>query len=128
MHPIRIGSYGSPPSHPAWSIASAAATSANWEKRSSRRISLADSRSLGSKSLHDPAPSTIPQSPAAQRPCRAAAPTPSGVTAPSPVMTTWRFTLGGALRDQIDRVTDRLELLHVLALEHDAVLVLDDLG
>ena len=30
--------------------------------------------------------------------------------------------------DQVDRVADGLELLHVLALEHDAVLVLDDLG
>ena len=29
--------------------------------------------------------------------------------------------------DQVDRVADGLELLHVLALEHDAVLVLDDL-
>ena len=33
-----------------------------------------------------------------------------------------------ATDDQVDRVADGLELLHVLALEHDAVVVLDDLG
>ena len=62
---------------------------------------------------------------------------PSGVTAPRPVITTLR--LGPAVRvahaarlirpadDQVDRVADGLQLLHVLALEHDAVIVLDDL-
>src|SRR5580704_15306489 len=141
MHPRRIGSYGRSPSQPASSIASAAATTASCEKRSSRRISLTVSSSLGSKSVHAPAPSKIPHSPAAQREYSASAPTPSGVTAPRPVITTLR-RMGRSLEsasltrapaslraadDQVDRVADGLELLHVLALEHDAVVVLDDL-
>jgi hypothetical protein len=71
-------------------MASPAATSASCENRSSRRISLTVNSSLGSKSVHAPAPSKIPQSPAAQREYRVSAPTPSGVTAPSPVITTLR--------------------------------------
>ena len=90
MQPSRIGSYGSSPSQPASAIASPAATTASCEKRSSRRISLTDSSSLGSKSVHAPAPSKIPHSPAAQRAYSASAPTPSGVTAPRPVITTLR--------------------------------------
>ena len=90
MQPSRIGSYGRSPSQPASAIASPAATSASCENRSSRRISLTVRSSLGSKSVHAPAPSKIPHSPAAQREYSASAPTPSGVTAPSPVITTLR--------------------------------------
>src|SRR5947209_4914776 len=119
--PIRIGSYAGSSSQPAWATASAAATTASWEKRSRRRASLTDRNSLGSNSVHAAIPSTIPHSPAAQRSCSRLAPTPSGVTAPMPVMTTLRFTLAvGLAHDQIDRIADRLELFHVVAREHHA--------
>src|SRR6202035_3128645 len=66
--------------------------------------------------------------------CSCRAPTPSGVTAPIPVMTTRRFMVGWGrasadpANDQVSGVADGRELLHVLALEHNAVLVLNDLG
>ena len=46
--PIRIGSYGSSSPHPASDTASADATSASCETRSSRRASLTDRNSVGS--------------------------------------------------------------------------------
>ena len=130
--PIRSGSYGSSSSQPACASASPAATSASCEKRSSRRTSLTERCSLGSKSPHAPAPSAIPHDtggPAlvqrrradAERRDRAQA----GDDDPAlhgPVLTTARLTIRSIASP------DRLELLHVLALEHHAVLVLDDLG
>ena len=86
----RSGSYGGSPSQPASSIASAAAASASWVKRSERRTSLVERCSLGSNSLARPNPSSIPDTPALQRSCSVRAPTPRGVTAPTPVMTTDR--------------------------------------
>src|SRR2546423_306320 len=118
--PPRSGWYGGWKPKPACAIASADATSASCEKRSSRRASLTDRWSVGSNSPHDPAPSTIPTVPAAQRSWRVEAPMPRGVTAPRPVITTRRFNSGGPRRDQVDGVADGLQLLHVLALEDDA--------
>ena len=77
------------PSRPASSASSAAAT-ASWVKRSWRRASLRDRKSAGSKSSQrrdavvDPA---LAGGPALDE---GLAPTPSGVTAPTPVMTTRR--------------------------------------
>jgi hypothetical protein len=92
--PTRAGSYGRPSarpgsaSQPASASASAHAAIASCVKRSARRASLAERKSFGSKSAHAPSPSAIPHSPAHQRSCRVRAPTPRGVTAPTPVITT----------------------------------------
>ena len=94
MQPTRSESYGasSPEPQPAWARASSEATTAIWAKRSSRRISLTDRCSEGSKLRHHPAPSSIPTTPRAHSSCNGRAPTPSGVTAPMPVIATRRFT------------------------------------
>ncbi len=52
----------------------------------------------------------MPASPAHQRSCRVRAPTPSGVTAPTPVMTTRVFT-HAAHAISVDGVADGLECL-----------------
>ena len=49
ISPMRIGSYGWPSDQPASAIASSAATTANCAKRSSRRASLTERCSAGSK-------------------------------------------------------------------------------
>src|SRR3954451_5507671 len=132
MQPVRSESYGrSPTAQPACSSASSAAARASWVKRSVRRTSLRERRSAGSKSVQTPAPSSMPESPAHQRTCRAPASAPSGVTAPTPVMTTRlsiRLLRARPLGDEVDGVADGLHLGHVLALDLDAVLLLDDLA
>ena len=56
----RSGSPGAPSSQPASAIASPAAVSASWVKRSERRTSLTDRCSLGSNSSQRPSPSSMP--------------------------------------------------------------------
>jgi len=91
--PIRSDSQGgSFSSHPASAIASAQAAIASCAKRSLRRASLVVITCLGSKSRHAPRPSSIPDRRASQPSCSVRAPMPSGVTAPTPVMTTRRLT------------------------------------
>ncbi len=92
-------------------------------------MSLVESSSFGSKSVHAPAPSTIPHSPCAQRSCSASR---SGAerrdrahAGDDDFSHSARSVRPGD--DQIDCIADCLELPHVLALEYDAVLVLDDL-
>jgi hypothetical protein len=94
MQAIRVESYGSSSDQPASASASSPATIANCVKRSARRASLIERCSLGSYSLALPSPSSIPDCPASQRSCRVRAPTPSGVTAPMPVTTTWVIPRG----------------------------------
>ena len=77
-----------PRARPASSSASPAAVSASWVKRSERRTSFTDRCSLGSNSSQRPSPSSMPERPALQRSWSVRAPTPSGVTAPTPVITT----------------------------------------
>ena len=67
-------------------------------ERSARRACLADMWSVGSKSAHGASPSRMPQAPSVQRSCSVRAPTPSGVTAPTPVMTTSRKVTPGRAR------------------------------
>src|SRR4051812_24983286 len=73
----------------------------------------------------------MPESPAHQRTWSVRASEPSGVTAPTPVMT-MRFSIAplraGAVADQGDRVADGLQAGHVLALDLDAVVLLHDLA
>ena len=59
-------------------------------KKEARRASFFERKSVGSKSRQRPKPSSIPDSPADQRSIRGSLPIPSGVTAPTPVMTTRR--------------------------------------
>ena len=77
-------------------IASSPAKITSCEKRSLRRCSFLESRSPGSKSEQRARPSSIADSPAAQRSYSRLAPTPSGVTAPTPVMTTRRLMTPGS--------------------------------
>ena len=73
---------------PAWAIASSPATSANWVKRSVRRASRRLRKSVGSNSG---SARRRPRSPTRRPPsvrCSVVAPTPSGLTEPSPVITT----------------------------------------
>src|SRR3954454_7596917 len=126
MQAIRVESYGSSSDQTASASASSEATIANCVKRSARRASLTDRCSLGSNSVQAPTPSWMPEAPARQRSYSVRAPTPSGVTAPTPVTTTSRMPLRPR-DDEVDRVADRLDLGDVVALELDAVLVLDDL-
>src|SRR3954462_4738372 len=123
--PIRPGSYAGSSSQPACPSASCEAASANCVKRSERRASLRVKNSSGSKLAHGASPSAMPTSPARQRSKSVSAPTPKGVMAPTPVMTT--SFISGALNDEVDRVADRLQVLDIGRVELHAVLVLDDL-
>ncbi len=91
--PTRSDAYGSSSAQPAASTASSAAAIASWVNRSARRASLRERKSVASKSEQRPKPSLIPHSPAAQRSISVVAPTPRGVTAPTPVMTIRRVTM-----------------------------------
>ena len=94
-------------------------------KRSVRRACLRVMKSVGSKSAQGASPSTIPDSPAIQRSSSGSTPTPNGVTAPSPVITTGLPI--GARHHQVDQVADGPDVLDVVALQVDLELVLDDL-
>ena len=132
--PTRIGSYGSlaAPSRPR-PAPRRRRRRASWAKRSRRRASLTDRCSLASKSragagaVGDPdlagGPALVQRGGA--EPERRDRPEPGDDD-----LTSVRHGIHSArpLHDQVDGVADGLEVLHVLALEHDAVLVLDDLG
>ena len=125
------------PSHPALTSASSDATTASCVHRSARRASFTERWSVGLKSAHGASPSRTPQTPAVHRSWRAWAPTPSGVTAPTPVITTSitdrsrvrLFPAGslGPLDDHVDRVADRDDRLDVTARQVHPILLLDDL-
>src|SRR3954465_6680025 len=80
----------------------------------------------------------MPESPAIQRSMSSPAPTPRGVTAPTPVIATrgfgarlvWSSSMAGPLRalgDVVDCLAHRVELGEVLLAQLDAVVLLDDL-
>src|SRR5919198_4777447 len=120
--------------------ASVAAVSANWVDRSSRRACFAPSATDGSKSTHSPATldgmgsgSTSVRGPTPERPAvipsqYAFTPTPTGVTAPSPVTTTRRTLLAhrGLLGDhQVGRFADGLDAGDLVVRDLDAELLLE---
>src|SRR6266540_5040303 len=120
--------------------ASRAALRANWVDLSSRRASFAPSATDGLKSTHSPATldgmrsgSTNVSSPTPERPAvmpsqYALTPTPTGVTAPSPVTTTRRTLLphGRLLGDhQIGRLADGLDAGDLVVRDLDAELLLE---
>ena len=120
-------SYGRPSRQAASWTASSQAAMASWVKRSARRASLRDRNAVGSKSSQRPWPSSIPHSPAVQRSWSVVAPAPRGVTAPTPVMTTRRVMRRGRPPDRW-RPRRCCMSFSVVALELDAVAVLDDLA
>src|SRR5262249_3084795 len=125
---------------PASSQACFAAASAKWVARSVRLTSFGVIQGSVSKSWTSPAMRTgnddaskdeiglIPERPALSASHTSAAPTPTGVTAPRPVTTMRRVTLGRdpELRgDELDRLADRLHALHLLLGDGDAELLLE---
>src|SRR5439155_5652370 len=117
-----------------------AEASANWVARSVRLTSFAVIQGSVSNPCTSPAMRTekvdaskeaiglIPERPAFSASQSSPAPTPTGVTAPRPVTTMRRGTLGRdpELRgDELDRLTDRLHALHLLLGDRDAELLLE---